>query len=103
MRSPRETVLTKQMATMIFQAVSFLCLVAFILSFYGPLSLFSRPVLWCSLAVGVMASLASICCGIVWHQHKATVAVGIGVLLVFILVAGVPIMLLFLVGLPPDD
>ena len=95
--------MTKQIATMIFQAVSFLCLVVFVLSFYGPISLFSRSLLLWSLAVGVIASLVSICCGIFWHQNKTNVAVGIGVLVGFILVAGVPIMLLFLFGLPPQD
>jgi len=88
---------------MIFPSVSFLCLVAFILSLYGPISLFSRPVLLGSLAVGVIASLVSICSGIFWHQNKTNLAVGIGVLVGFMLVAGVPVMLLFLYGLPAQD
>jgi hypothetical protein len=99
----REMASPKTITTMIFPSLSLFCLVVFVLSLYAPMILFSRSLLLGSLAVGVIAALVSIGSSILRRPNKTSLVVGIGVLVGFVLAAGLPVLLLFLYGPPSQD
>jgi hypothetical protein len=79
-----------------------ICLAVFLVSFYGPMRFFSRPLLWFCLFAGTAASVYSIVDGF-FRDRRKNRNISLVVFAGFLVAAGIPMLILFVFGLPADD
>ena len=84
------------------RGLGLVCFLSFVVCFYGPSTLFSRPLLWVCFIVGLVAASFSLYRSLSLHHSSAKLAVSAAALIGLLTAFGIPLSLLMIYGIPGD-